>query len=603
MITRARIAASLTHAVRLRLPQNITLEEKAALKQLQEDHSRMILPADKGNATVVLDRIEYEQKVAAHLAAKATYEVTTTVTSQLLLRRVQAEIRRFRHVFGQHYYRVYPSSNRIPQFYALPKIHKTGTPIRPIVSYCGSALYNLAQFVDSHLKPLAKQIDSHIQNSSALVEVITQQQLPLTHQLLSFDVEALYTSIPLLEAIDVVVDRFERHQLTSTTPSQISPAIMRQLLTFMLIKNSYFQYDGQTYIQKIGVPMGQPISATIATLYMEHLEIEYLSTTSTTHAFWYRCMDDILTTAIPEEVSTALANLNALRPGVIKFTIECEKDQKLPFLDVMLTRDDHGHLSTAVYRKPTHTERYLPFESHHHIRHKAAVVKTLLRRSRVIPSSTNARQAEEQHVLEVLAANGYPRRFCHLPDLPVRTSKAAIPVEKTISLPYIRGVTDAIIRILRPNGIRVATYPLRTLRQLLCHPKQPPEVTARSDLVYRINCQACPAFYIGETARALYQRLQEHLGDPKSVVFQHTCLTGHKFDFDNPQILAQHLQKRADRKVAEQHLIWLASIGEENEHLLNLRETIHGPGVWQHLLILQQRSHTTPDLGRHRDLD
>ena len=88
-----------------------------------------------------------------------------------------------------------------------------------------------------------------------------------------------------------------------------------------------------------------------------------------------------------------------------------ETDQKISFLDVTVCRQDNGRLSTKVYRKPTHAERYLSFHSHHPLAHKRAVVKSLTDRAKIIPSSSDQRSKEMKHVTAALVANGYPKRF------------------------------------------------------------------------------------------------------------------------------------------------------------------------------------------------
>ena len=61
--------------------------------------------------------------------------------------------------------------------------------------------------------------------------------------------------------------------------------------------------------------------------------------------------------------------------------LEAEKEGKLPFLDVLMEMESDGTASTTVYRKPTHTDKYLDFELHHPANHKAAVVTTLFSRT------------------------------------------------------------------------------------------------------------------------------------------------------------------------------------------------------------------------------
>ena len=54
----------------------------------------------------------------------------------------------------------------------------------------------------------------------------------------------------------------------------------------------------------------------------------------------------------------------------IKFTYEVEQGGQLPCLDLLLHRTENGGLKLQIYRKPTHTDQYLNFSSHHPIEHK-----------------------------------------------------------------------------------------------------------------------------------------------------------------------------------------------------------------------------------------
>jgi hypothetical protein len=61
----------------------------------------------------------------------------------------------------------------------------------------------------------------------------------------------------------------------------------------------------------------------------------------------------------------------------INFTVEQEHEGKLSFLDTLITRNN-GTLKIDVYRKPTHTGRYLDYNSHHDKQHKISTTQTLL---------------------------------------------------------------------------------------------------------------------------------------------------------------------------------------------------------------------------------
>ena len=89
-----------------------------------------------------------------------------------------------------------------------------------------------------------------------------------------------------------------------------------------------------------------------------------------------------------------LSHLNSVRPS-IKFTVEVEKEGSLPFLDALLQRKDDGNLDVTVYRKPTHTDRYLDFRSHHPSHVKRGLVRCLYDRARSITTRQEDLQKEE----------------------------------------------------------------------------------------------------------------------------------------------------------------------------------------------------------------
>ena len=62
-------------------------------------------------------------------------------------------------------------------------------------------------------------------------------------------------------------------------------------------------------------------------------------------------------------------HLNSIDP-CIEFMIEKDSDGQLPILDILLSREENGSISTSLNRKATHTDQYLCFQSHHPASHK-----------------------------------------------------------------------------------------------------------------------------------------------------------------------------------------------------------------------------------------
>ena len=155
--------------------------------------------------------------------------------------------------------------------------------------------------------------------------------------------------------------------------------------------------------------MGSPVSVVVANLVMEDVEERALSSFDQTLPFWKRYVDDTCTAVPADRVDDLMNHLNSVESS-IQFTVEIEHDGKLPFLDVLLSHNiKDGSITTTVFRKPTHTDKYLDFESHHPLSHKMSVVNTLLSRAYSHISSNSSKTYEIKHIMSTLRLNRYPR--------------------------------------------------------------------------------------------------------------------------------------------------------------------------------------------------
>ena len=115
---------------------NISRAEREAIKALAKDDSIVILPADKGRTSVILNKQDYHNKVKALLDDTNTYEKLTSDPTRAI-----KEERIPNYLYNQ----LYPTAENVPKFYGLPKIHKKDVPLRPIVSSIGSVMYDTAK--------------------------------------------------------------------------------------------------------------------------------------------------------------------------------------------------------------------------------------------------------------------------------------------------------------------------------------------------------------------------------------------------------------------------------------------------------------------------
>ena len=143
-------------------------------------------------------------------------------------------------------------------------------------------------------------------------------------------------------------------------------------------------------------------------------------------------------------------------------------DGRLPFLNVLVTRQHNGALTTTICHKPTHTNRYLQFTSHHPRHHKLSVARSLHNRLNTHITDDTDYCVQSSHVKQTLAAlNGYQRKyFCGQRKITDRTLPTH-SFEPFTSLPYIQGESNKTQRVLNEVGVKVAMKPHLTIRKLL----------------------------------------------------------------------------------------------------------------------------------------
>ena len=111
-----------------------------------------------------------------------------------------------------------------------------------------------------------------------------------------------------------------------------------------------------------------------------------------------------------------------------------------------------------------------------------------------------------------------------------------------VVLPYIRGITEPLTRILKSHDIRVTNKPIKRLQHEFPVPKFQPWADDQCNVVYKIPCGCCPWSYIGETKRSFSTRRKEHTRNIKqctkaSNVAKHAWTLDHTIDLNNAEII------------------------------------------------------------------
>ena len=180
---------------------NITRGERIAIVELKKDPSRIVLTADKGVALVVMNTEDYKKK-AEELLNQNTYRAISSDPTMRLKNKLISMLRSIKAKGGiqeELYRKLYPTGS--PKFYGLPKIHKMGMPLRSIVSSIGTVTYQTSKEVARILKPLVGRSPHHVKNTQDFIDPIKGIHLGQDQCMMSYDVKALFTSVPTTKAI------------------------------------------------------------------------------------------------------------------------------------------------------------------------------------------------------------------------------------------------------------------------------------------------------------------------------------------------------------------------------------------------------------------
>jgi hypothetical protein len=105
-----------------------------------------------------------------------------------------------------------PYHSKALHLYGLSKIHKSGIPLRPVVSSVGSPCYAVAGFIQIILKPLAGNSEASMKNKDHFIQLLKPIELQDQDILVSFDVVSLFTNVQIEESLQVIETKLDTDQ-------------------------------------------------------------------------------------------------------------------------------------------------------------------------------------------------------------------------------------------------------------------------------------------------------------------------------------------------------------------------------------------------------
>ena len=354
------------------------------LKNLIRKSDIVILRGDKDSSVVIMNRSDYVEKLEGMIeegVKKGTYKKTEDTTLQDL-KKFQDFLYRNFYTY-EHYKSMYPHSNQPAKLYRTAKTHKFNNiqeinkeklKFHPIIDQTGTYSYNTAQVISQYLKPLCKSEFKINDTQSFAVDIKNIQPLQEDEEDISYDMELLFTNIPINETIDYILDQiYNKKKLKPICSKLIFKRLLLKLateVTFTINNNFFKQTDVCT--------MGGPLSLTFSDIFM--VKMENYIVIPMKPIFYRRYVDDIYSRRKKNIEDSLFKALNSYHKN-IKLTIEINP---IKFLDTHLHNKDRTFV-TKVYRKetkiPAHWSSQIPK------RYKRNSIKVDLHRAKNI--STN----------------------------------------------------------------------------------------------------------------------------------------------------------------------------------------------------------------------
>lgn len=531
---------------------NLSHEERKAIKMLKsKEKDIVILKADKGNKTVVMNKQEYVVKLKSELDKKCFTKVKKdpTDSESRKLTKMLMEVEKRGELTRIERLNLTVKAPICPVVYGLPKVHKENVPLRTVFSFVNSPVYLVSKELARILRPLQAQGEYQVKDSKQMMDVLRDVSIDDDELVVSYDVVNLYGSVPAEEAAEIAIRRLEADQSLSERTTMTIPSLSQ--LLYFCVRSAHFKCDGEIYVTTT-CPIGSPLSSCLASIFMQEFEKRMIRSSPVPVILWKRYVDDTLTIVKTGTEDTLLEHLNGIHPS-ITFTLEKEVNGIIPFLDIRIQRDNDSGLTTTVYRKPTASDRYLDFDSAHSRQVKLGVISCLKKRAETICEGIDL-QEEKKNIQEVFIKNGYPehliKKRLHQDRPSQQEDEENSPI---IRVPYVPGIHEHIRGIAKKVGVKVRCSRARTIGDLVSRPKlDKVDILDRGGVVYRQQCGDCDKCYVGETSRRAKERKREHEKDTRemnqrSAISEHCHQLSHRPNFESFEVIEMEKDWRRRR--------------------------------------------------------
>ena len=506
------------HASFTQYNSNHARQEHRTLNSIRNklaSNEAVAVKADKGNSVVLMLRKDYNAKVQDFINNNSFTTLKKDPT-QTFQSRVKETIRNCPTLIPKEQrLRLTNMNPTPPNIRGLPKIHKTNSPIRPIVNWRDAPAYKMAKLLNKLIQlhiPLPNSFN--VTNTPQLINELLSIPCKPGIKLASLDIENMYTNIPTSEIIPIIKEIAARNQLDSTITNEIA------MLTLTIIQQNYLTFDNNFYSQRSGLAMGAPSSGILSEIYIQNMEHTKIYNMLIQHNIlgYFRYVDDILIVYNENATDILMVHklLNQINPS-IKFALETENNHSINFLDVSINHRDN-QFTFNIHRKPTTTDIIIPADSCHPPEQKYAAINYMINRMNSFYLN-HANKETEQHIIEqIVDANGYSTTVVQQINNRKKVKRSTTDKKnRWATFTYYGKETRTITKLFKKTELKIAYKANNTIGQHLriSTNKADPELQYKKSGIYSLTCPDCQMKYVGQTGRSFHKRYKEHLHDYK----------------------------------------------------------------------------------------
>ncbi|CAF3146940.1 unnamed protein product [Rotaria sp. Silwood2] len=384
------------------LNDNIILQIRAELEQrivrsiqdiLRQRPYVVICRADKTKAVYCGDTTVMIAKALEYMARTKAYEEMTNGCCSLadilhVVNTLLDSIAQQKALTQGQVMRLRPNLKKLElvRYHGLPKTHKDGTPLRPIIVPINAPTTLISKFLNNLLAPIYLQVarDTTFINDIDVVRkletYVSNGYLSSATKFITADVKDLYATVPREGAIEALIRFLEK-----------------------------YSYRAHTIDKKHGGAMGSAFTQVLANIYMLEWEQDLIQYQTIHQEIYGRYIDDIFMTT-NQTVDEITNELTKAANRDVNIKIEYRIHTSIDFLDVTIM-NENAQLRTSIYHKPTTEPYILPYTSDHpHHVQRNIPYAALLRTARLC-SHVDDFNTERICIDMSLLLNHYPPKF------------------------------------------------------------------------------------------------------------------------------------------------------------------------------------------------